>query len=113
MARNEVNNITQSFRGRNCMIQFHKLEYEEKCFVANATKRKRRRAKREKEEKEEEEERKKKRKRTWSTRRRGGGRREKRGGRPRSLNCFLFLVRGNNQQLGGRLGRANFSDFWY
>ena len=53
------------------------------------------------------------RKRTWSRRRRGGGRREKRGGRPRSLNCFLFLVRGNNQQLGGRLGRANFSDFWY
>ena len=41
------------------------------------------------------------------------GKKRKRGGRPRSLNCFLFLVRGNNQQLGGRLGRANFSDFWY
>ena len=51
----------------------------------------------------EEEKGKKKRKRPWSTRRRGGGRREKRGGGPRSLNRFLFLVQGNNQQLGGRL----------
>ena len=30
-------------------------------------------------------------------------RKRKRGGRPRSPNCFLFLVQGNNQQLGGRL----------
>ena len=36
-----------------------------------------------------------------------------RRGRPRSLNYFLFLVWGNNRQLGGRLGRANFSLFWY
>ena len=55
------------------MIQYHKLEYEEKCFVANATKRKRRRVKRggrmEKEEEEDLEYKKKRRRKKRKKRR--------------------------------------------
>ena len=81
--------------------------------MANATKRKRRRAKREKEEEEERRKRGKGEEEDVEHKKTRRRKKKKRGGRPRSLNCFLFLVRGNNQQLGGRLGRANFSDFWY